>query len=790
MTERTSPSERTDLSALLGEPERSKAAAVDRTTLIVPFPEPAPGRPDSRNRTSERKALSAAEPPERRASAKSAPTPTPASQASEDQAPQDEDILPTTRINLAGPLPQAERPPRIPPDERTVLVQLSAVTPAAAPPVDEGVTGRGTPEAVDEVVTDRSLPVAQEKAETPSPPPVTASRKALASRRPPAPRQGAGSPEGTNSRSTLPAWSSTLPALAAITEQEDETSPHLSDTNSLQEGRKVGGYQLLRKLGAGSMGTVWLARQLSLDRDVALKILRPSYAEDPQFVYRFTQEAFAAAQLVHHNIVQIYDCGSEKKVHFFSMEYVDAESLQSLVNREGRLDPEVAAGYVLQAARGLKFAHDRGMVHRDIKPENLLLNHNGIVKVADLGLVKRARRAPPRPDSDDAATEEHSSSNPMATGPMESTMGTPAYMSPEQVENSSQVDARADIYSLGCTFYHLLTGRPPFISESLPALMGMHVLEPPVPPEERVRRVPQALSDMVLRMLAKAPEERFQSMGELIRELEGFLGIEGAASFSPREEHANLLERCVQGFNQARWGRRRRRLVLGFLALSALASGLAGWRLSPLVGAAVSAFSATTWMASFIVRGLFQKGTLFLRFRQFIFQAPLLTWLMWLLMLGGAGYGIYHYGLLGHASFLLAGALVCAIGFYVVVDSPVEDERRPFVDEVEQMLRTMRLRGLEESSLRQFVCKYSGEQWEAFYEALFGYDAKLVAREKWGRNDRGFIRKKHSAWREPLIRGMDALEHARQHRRERRQLRMLERKKVKAELGATPAPSA
>ncbi|HSP79507.1 MAG TPA: serine/threonine-protein kinase, partial [Myxococcaceae bacterium] len=197
-------------------------------------------------------------------------------------------------------------------------------------------------------------------------------------------------PRRVDSRSaapSLPPRPAEAPAPPAAPVRED-ASPG-EDVVSLSAGTTLGGYQLLRQIGGGSMGAVWLARQLSLDRGVAVKVLRPSLAGDPQFVYRFTQEALAAAQLVHHNIAQIYDCGSDKGVHFFSMEFVDDESLAALVEREGRLDPEVAAGYILQAARGLQFAHTRGMVHRDIKPDNLLLNRNGIVKVADLGLVKK-----------------------------------------------------------------------------------------------------------------------------------------------------------------------------------------------------------------------------------------------------------------------------------------------------------------------------------------------------------------------------------------------------------------
>jgi serine/threonine protein kinase len=138
------------------------------------------------------------------------------------------------------------------------------------------------------------------------------------------------------------------------------------------------------------MGAVYLARQSSLNRDVALKVMATQWARDPTFLARFTREAYAAAQLVHHNIVQIYDFGAEKDVNYFSMEYVEGQTLAELIQTEGVVPPEVAVSHILQACRGLKVAHDHGMIHRDIKPENLMLNRYGIVKLADLGLVKVA----------------------------------------------------------------------------------------------------------------------------------------------------------------------------------------------------------------------------------------------------------------------------------------------------------------------------------------------------------------------------------------------------------------
>ncbi|WP_224369036.1 serine/threonine-protein kinase [Hyalangium versicolor] len=689
------------------------AGAAERT-IMVPFPEP-PATP--RTRTSTRAALQAR----------------PASE--EPRAAAD-----STQESPANTLPggpvgkEAAKAGRV---ERTVMVPFPEEPPQPSPP---SVT-----------------------------PPVAAVKKT------PLPRQPVDSvPEQV----TDFAHTSTLPPgtrKPAVSPDPVDSQPQLEETDSLVEGMKLGGYQLIHRLGVGGMGTVWLASQLSLDREVAVKILRPEFAGDPQFVLRFTQEAFAAAQLIHHNIVQIYDCGSDKQFHFFSMEYVDAQSLRTMVRRQGSLDPEVAAGYILQAARGLQFAHDRGMVHRDIKPDNLLLNNNGIVKVADLGLVKLANSAR-------KARAKQAPLTYVGKNPSDYAMGTPAYMAPEQVQDSSKVDARADIYSLGCTLYHLLTGRPPFMADLIPMVMEQHVKEPPVAPDKRNPNVPEALSAIVMQMLAKRPEDRFQNMAAVIEALEGFLGFDSNGAFGPREQHANLLEHCVQEFTASRWALWRRRLVLMLTMLAAVVTGVLEWRLGPPWGLGVAAFTASAWLSSFIVRGVFEKGALFLRCRQFVFQAPLFTWLVWLLMLGGAGYGLYRVQLILPTIILMGSGLLFALGFYVFVDRKVDAERRPPVSQVEQMLRSMRLRGLEESSLRQFVCTYSGEDWEGFYEALFGYDAKMVAREKWGLNNRDLPREQHSAWRDPLIRWMDFLQDARRRRRERQQLRMLERKKAKAQL--------
>ena len=815
------------------EPEVA-ARTRNAETRVQPIPQP-PAAP-ARTRTTERKLSTSSEAQpalprtrsgEVKAVARPAPSPVPSNE--DDSAPITAPVtLPRTRAGEVRAVARST-PALVRPDEDesapitapTTLPEAAALSedapaqstlPGAPPSARASVAGKarepspmatlpGAPLERDEDAQDDPPPVAADRTVMTHYPEPPSSKKepVAASDVPPTGEWVALSPTKKRPTLELPASSEEEPAegvpptdewvalmntqqrvsarTAAAPEDTAEEAPLPSTDVLLVPGTKLGGYQLIERLGAGAMGTVWLARQLSLDRDVAVKVLRPGFSGDPLFLYRFTQEAFAAAQLIHHNIVQVYDCGSEKQIHFFSMEYVDAQNLQSLVKRGGPLDSEVAAGYVLQAARGLKFAHERGMVHRDIKPDNLLLNHNGVVKVADLGLVKLKRSAEGKGKKSGPVTY-------IGKNPQEYAMGTPAYMAPEQVANSAQVDARADIYALGCTLYHLITGRPPFIADTITKVMDMHVQEQPVRPDGRNGRVSQVLSDIVMKMMAKSLDERFQDMDEVIKALEGYLGIEATSTFSPREEHANLLESCVKEYNQSPWAKRRRVAVLGLTLLSAVGTGVADWFLGPLAGLGVAAFTFFTWMSSFILRGLMEKGSLFLRFRQFVFQAPLVTWLIWVLLLGGAGYGLYHLQLLWPGLALMGGAVVFAVGFYLLVDRNVEIERKPPVLQVEQMLRSMRLRGLEESALRQFVCKYSGESWEAFFEALFGYDAKILARRKWGLNDRGLPRLQHSTWRDPLIRAMEAMQTARKNRRERRQLKLLERKKLKAQAEA------
>jgi serine/threonine protein kinase len=552
----------------------------------------------------------------------------------------------------------------------------------------------------------------------------------------------------------------------------------------------LGGYQVVRRLGQGGMGQVFLAKQLSLDRHVALKTLAPNLAADPSFVARFTREAYAAAQLTHHNVVQIHDIGigrdtrGGRDVHFFSMEYVEGASLAGTAHKSGRLDPEVAAGYVLQAARGLKFAHDHGLIHRDVKPDNLLLNDQGLVKVADLGLVKVAggedepatvsRVIAGAPLAQDTATAGHTQLN--------VSMGTPAYMPPEQARDAAHVDQRADVYSLGCTLYDLLTGHPPFEGRTAYEVITKHSTQPLVPPDRVARHVPPRLSAIVVKMTAKRPADRYQSMGEVVEALEQFLGVESGKAFNPQEQAVRELEDAVTLFNRAKWAGARDWTVRGFFAVCGLGALLCALPQIALysVAAGFVGFAGVATVFYQLIVGVTQRTVLFKTFRQFLFGTRLTDWLRALLFVVVCGGLLYvfqlHWVMLGFA----AVALLTAAAFHFVIDRLVAAERDKPLADAELMLRRMRLTGLDENALRQFVCKYAGERWEAFYEALFGYEAMRAARRAWGKGDRGRDRKKHAAWRDPLIDFFDRRIEQRKLEKERRLLQKIEQKVLTA----------
>jgi serine/threonine-protein kinase len=272
----------------------------------------------------------------------------------------------------------------------------------------------------------------------------------------------------------------------------------------------VGSYLILDCLDEGGMGRVFKARHLRLDRVVALKLIRPERLGHPHAVRRFQREARAAARLSHPNIVTVFDTDQVGPNHFIAMEYVEGVSLEKMLKRHGRLPAGQACSYISQAALGLQHAHERGLVHRDVKPGNLLVAVGGVqVKILDMGLARMAEGT----DSDPASGEL------TETGVM---MGTPDYVAPEQAIDTHRADIRADIYSLGCTLYHLLTGELPFPSESRLKKLLAHQQAEPEPVEKLRPDLPKGLGEVVRRMMAKRPEDRYQTPAEAAAALAPF----------------------------------------------------------------------------------------------------------------------------------------------------------------------------------------------------------------------------------------------------------------------------
>lgn len=263
----------------------------------------------------------------------------------------------------------------------------------------------------------------------------------------------------------------------------------------------IGKYKVLERLGAGGMGSVYLCEHTLMRRRVALKVLPAARGKDSSSLDRFYREARAVAALDHPNIVRAYDIDNEDNFHFLVMEHVDGASLQEMVKRSGTgLDPVRAAHYISQAALGLQHAHDAaGLVHRDIKPGNILVDRNGIVKVLDLGLARFYH------DDEDPLTKKFD----------ENVLGTADYLAPEQALDSHTVDIRADIYSLGGTFYYCLTGKPPFTEGTVAQKLIWHQTRQPKPIKSLRPDVPDAIAAIVEKMMAKEPQQRYQTPQEV-----------------------------------------------------------------------------------------------------------------------------------------------------------------------------------------------------------------------------------------------------------------------------------
>jgi serine/threonine-protein kinase len=307
-------------------------------------------------------------------------------------------------------------------------------------------------------------------------------------------------------------------ALARDLVRRDWVTPYQINQVYLGRGDELtlGPYVLLKRLGEGGMGQVFKARHQKLNRVVALKIIRRDKLDNPEAIRRFYREIQAAALLSHPNVVAGYDAGDVGGTYFFAMEYVEGNDLGKLVKQKGPLKVVNSCEYIRQAALGLQHAFEKGLVHRDIKPSNIIVRTSGsrsegapLVKVLDMGLVRNHN--PVGEDASGTLTQIHA------------VLGTPDFISPEQALNARDADIRSDLYSLGCTFYYVLTGQVPFPCEAAVEKLLKHYMEAPPRVEALRPEVPVGIGRLIRKLMAKAPDQRYQTPAELAGVLQSLL---------------------------------------------------------------------------------------------------------------------------------------------------------------------------------------------------------------------------------------------------------------------------
>ena len=304
-----------------------------------------------------------------------------------------------------------------------------------------------------------------------------------------------------------------------------------SQIEESRKGRQIPGYQILGKLGSGAMATTFKARQMSLDRLVAIKVLPRRLSENADYVERFYREGKAAAKLNHANIAQAFDVGEAGGYHYFVMEYVEGHTLYDEIAAGKVFSEADALTIVIQLAKALEHAHAQGLIHRDVKPKNIMITTGGMVKLVDMGLARSVTNSV------------------VAQAEAGKAFGTPYYISPEQIRGEVDIDSRADIYSLGATLYHMVTGRVPFEGDSPTAVMHKHLKEMLTPPDHINTSLSAGLGEVVEVMMAKDRSRRYRSTSDLLLDLESI--AQGEPPLQARKNiGAGVLEGLAEGTNE------------------------------------------------------------------------------------------------------------------------------------------------------------------------------------------------------------------------------------------------
>ena len=477
--------------------------------------------------------------------------------------------------------------------------------------------------------------------------------------------------------------------------------------------RVIGGYRVLRELGRDRLGPILLARHRATGQERALTVLRPEWACLPSFVSRLVRDAFAAAQVGHPNLVRLVALGEARGHVFFASEFVDGRTLAERVAGQGPLPPREAVAHVLQAARGLMFAHGQGLLHGDVRPGNILVDGEGITRLAGLGLVKTPESV--------AADEARETSGPIALG--------------DRWAEEAMAAVRVDLRGLGRTLHHLLTGSPPAgdgPAEDAPGLIA--------------RGVPANLAELVGNFVNARPGHGFADLGRGIAALERYTSARTPGATVLREEHTQTLVECVTAFRASPVATLRRRVVNGGAAACALAVLVSLLAHQPRVAAGFAGLGMMTALAYCVVYGVARRTDLFTKVRDLVLESRG-DWLIALAVLALVVTTLLvlhlHWAYLGFG--ILGVAL--ALGLHFEVDRKVEAERRGAVSEAKALLKALRLDGVGEETLRRLVRTTAGDDWEEFFEALFGFEATRAAREPSDRGFRGLVLKRSVPWR-------------------------------------------
>ncbi|MHC5156734.1 MAG: serine/threonine protein kinase [Planctomycetota bacterium] len=291
---------------------------------------------------------------------------------------------------------------------------------------------------------------------------------------------------------------------------------------------QIPGYKILGKLGSGAMAVVYKAKQVSLDRTVAVKVLPKKFVQKSDYVERFYKEGRLAAKMNHNNIVQAIDVGEVGGLYYFVMEYVEGKTLYDDLSQGKIFSENEAIDLILQLASALGHAHSLGLIHRDVKPKNIMINNDNVVKLADMGLAR---------ETSDMKAAKHEQGK---------AFGTPYYIAPEQIRGLVDIDGRADIYALGATLFHMVTGRVPYEASSPSEVMRKHLKEPLTPPDHINTALTAGISEVIEGMMAKDRNNRYRNMDELVTDLRAVR--EGRPPLLARQKfNVEALEQLEEG---------------------------------------------------------------------------------------------------------------------------------------------------------------------------------------------------------------------------------------------------